>query len=421
VRVVHARGHLTGARGRMPRLVGTVQDVTERERREALLRRTLQRLRATNEVALALGRETELPDLLHLIAERSAQLVSARSVLIFVVDGEPLTLAAHAGEAMAAGHGVPAAAPAAQRLLRAGVRRCAGGRDSESLAALGLPAEPAIVAPLTYRGRAEGLLVAIDRIQEGPDFHEDDEQLMRSFASSAATAVAGARSVARERLRRTIAAAERERQHWARELHDQTLQGLGALRMRLDLALQRRGAETLEEAARESLAQVASEIDALRRMISDLRPALLDEFGLAAAIDALADRIGDGYEIDVSTEIDVPPVGLPEEVELTVFRVVQEALTNVAKHAAARHAGVAVKAVGGALRIVVRDDGIGFDPAAAHEGFGLSGMTERVTLLGGHLEIDSAAGQTTVEVVLPLAGGTVDETGPKQCSGPAPR
>ena len=421
VRMVHARGQLTGSRSRAPVLVGTVQDVTERTRQEELLRRTLQRLRATTEIAMALGRETELPDLLRLIAQRSAVLVSARSVLIFVIDGEWLTLAADAGEPVPGRRQrLPRSAPDALALLNGGVRRLAGGAVSDSLEPLGLRPDPAIIAPFTFRGRAEGLLVALDRTHDGPEFHGDDEELMRSFASSAATAVAGARSVAHERLRRAIDAAERERQHWARELHDQTLQGLGALRMRLDLALQQRSSETLEAAARDSLEQVAGEIDSLRRMISDLRPALLDDFGLPAAIDALAERIGQGHDLDVHARVDLPDAGLPEDVELSVFRIVQEALTNVVKHAAARSAEVEVGEDDGVVRICVSDDGIGFDPGGASEGFGLPGMNERVALLGGRLSIESRAGATTLTALIPLGERAPRRNGPGAITAPGP-
>src|SRR5439155_20725347 len=118
---------------------------------------------------------------------------------------------------------------------------------------VGFEASSALVVPLAFRGRVLGVLSAYDRLQDGPEFRREDEELMLSFAASAATAVHTARSVGEERLRRALEGAEQERSRWARELHDETLQGLGSLQLLLSSALRQPDAERREAAVRETL------------------------------------------------------------------------------------------------------------------------------------------------------------------------
>ena len=147
-----------------------------------------------------------------------------------------------------------------------------------------LGAEHALLVPLEFRGRGVGVLMAAASLADIGGFTADDEQLMRVFAASAATAVVTAQSVASDRLRQSVAAAESERRRWARELHDETLQELGAAMMLIDTA---RGS-TRPEAVAEIVDRVAESLEAtiagLQRMISELRPATLDDLGVAAAV-----------------------------------------------------------------------------------------------------------------------------------------
>ena len=224
-----------------------------------------------------------------------------------------------------------------------------------------------------------GVLAAFDRGQDGDVFGEDDEQMLRTFAASAATAVALAQSVQADRLRSTLAAADAERRRWARELHDETLQGLGGLR----LLLPRRCAKMICRGRKRRCArrveQVEHEIENLRAIITELRPAALDELGLRTAIEGLLDRHREqsGFQIDSELALPGPSAGeerLDEDLETTVYRLVQEALTNVAKHARANQVRVAVKESEGELLVEVKDDGAGFDHETASHGFGLAGM-----------------------------------------------
>jgi signal transduction histidine kinase len=278
--------------------------------------------------------------------------------------------------------------------------------------ALGLEASNGIVVPLVYRGESHGVLLALDSLAGA--FSSDDEMLLESFATSAATAVATARSVTAEGHRQRLAAAEDERKRWARELHDETLQGLSALRIGLASARRAEDPGKLTAAVGQAIEQLEESIAGLRALITDLRPAALDELGAKAAIEALAERASRrGIEVDVSIEL-TPGARLSGELETAIYRIVQEALTNAVKHGHATRAVVEVEESPTAVRLSVRDNGVGFDSTADNEGFGLLGMRERTALLEGELEVrSSASGGTTVAARIPLGpnrmGGSASE------------
>jgi signal transduction histidine kinase len=222
--------------------------------------------------------------------------------------------------------------------------------------------------------------------------------------------VATAQSVAEERLRHSIASAEQERRRWARELHDETLQGLGGLQVLLSSAVRRGDPEALAASVREAIEYIGTEIESLRTLITELRPAALDEIGLAPALDSLGQRLAavEGLEVDVDVEVGGR---LDPEVETTVYRIVQEALTNIAKHARARCVRIQVALDFDVVRVEVTDDGRGFDPDARVAGFGLVGMRERVALAHGQLDIESAAGRTVVRASLPVGSTEATRVG----------
>ena len=167
---------------------------------------------------------------------------------------------------------------------------------------------------------------------------------------------------------------------------------------------------------RQAVEQIEHEISNLRAIITELRPAALDELGLGVAIEALLDRHREQSGFQVEGELTLPGPAVEEEerldqdLETTVYRMVQEALTNVAKHARAEHVRVAVNAAAGELRIQVQDDGVGFDADSADGGFGLAGMQERAALAGGTLSLESSARGTLLSACLPLRHAS-DETG----------
>jgi signal transduction histidine kinase len=346
------------------------------ERRREELTGAVRRFEATAAVALAVGRETNLARVLDLIARNGLDLIGARGVAILLREEDGLVVAAEVGDLPSVTHGAHI-----------------GGGARGVRASLGLASAEGLLVPLVFRGRSLGMLVAF-----GPCPGGEDERLLRAFAASAATAVATARTVEEQRLRGALQAAEAERTRWARELHDETLQGLGALRLLL-VAARRSGDVDLVEVAVQRLEE---EIDGLRGLIRDLRPAALDELGLAAAIEGLAERAERRGVVHVGTDVQLPAGRLPSETEVGVYRVVQEAITNATRHASARHLSIKLALRDDAIHIDVDDDGDGFDPNAPADGFGLIGMRERVALLRGELEIASSSAGTHVSAAIPI-------------------
>jgi signal transduction histidine kinase len=376
--------------------------------RRAELERAVRGLRATSEIAHALGGETELERVLELIVKRGRALVEARSVMILLEDQGDLVVAATAGEDAAATRGrrLPIEDSVFARMLQS--RKAERVADVSSAlrfapGELGVGAQSALIVPLTFRNDWIGALLALDRLAGGPQFDAEDEELMRSFAAIAAAAVQTAKSVAEERLRESMEASEQERRRWARELHDDTLQGLGALRVVLSSALRRGSPEGLADAVRDAVDQIGAQISSLRNLITELRPAALDEIGLEPAIESLAGRTAASEGIAVETELQLGDgERMAGELENAIYRLVQEALTNIGKHAGATRVRLRVAEANGTIEVLVQDDGAGFDTGAGLSGFGLRGMRERVALVGGRLVITSTPGAgTTVRAVIP--------------------
>ena len=375
-------------------------------RRRADAERAVRRLEATAAIARAVGTETDLDRVLELIVKRGRALLDARAVVLLLVDADELQLAAATGEVSpgALGGRFPIADSVTGEVLFSGRPERIDDVPSRlriSDRRLGVAdAKTALLVPLVYRNTSLGLLAAFDRFGDQQGFGAEEEQLFLAFAASAATAVATARTVAEDRLRHSLAASEHERRRWARELHDETLQALGALNVLLSSALRRGTLEALEPAVRDAVEQIATEIESLRTLITELRPAALDEIGLAPAIESLGRRIATVEGLDVEVDIDIGG-RLDPELETVAYRLVQEALTNVAKHAHAERVQVEVRLEYDVLRVQVTDDGRGFDPEADVDGFGLLGMRERVALARGQLSIESEPGRTVLTSTLP--------------------
>jgi signal transduction histidine kinase len=212
-----------------------------------------------------------------------------------------------------------------------------------------------------------------------------------------------------EALRRSVAASEGERGRWARELHDETLQQFAGLRVLLSGARRSNDLAGIKDALREAVDMVTEGIANLRALITDLRPAALDELGLQAALKTLVERVQEQSALQIDLQIDLAfergdsPARHVIEVEAAGYRLAQEALTNVIKHADAGHVEVRVTdADDDCLEIVLRDNGNGFDTDQPSAGFGLLGMRERIALVHGTLDIDSAPGAgTTVRARIP--------------------
>ncbi|MEA2248934.1 MAG: hypothetical protein QOH46_3463 [Solirubrobacteraceae bacterium] len=390
-----------------------------RSRRDEL-ERAVSALETTTAIANAVGGETDLQRILELIAKRGRALVGARAIVIELVDGTDLLVKAAAGvlDSSLLGTRIPIDGSLGGQVLR--------NRRAERLAdapaqlrfqlAERIQATTGLLVPLVFRDRAVGVAAAFDRMADGPDFSAEDQRLMEAFAASAAIAVTTAQTVEAQALRRSVEASELERRRWARELHDDSLQELAGVKLRLG-ALARAKPGELEEALGQAVEHVDASIKAMRRLITDMRPESLDQLGVQPALEALIERSRGLSDLDITLEISPgfdsgdPADRLAPAVETTIYRVVQEALTNVVKHAEATTVAVQVVERDGMVEVLVSDDGVGFAVEAESDGFGLIGMRERTRLAGGRHELRSAPGRgTSVRAVIPAA--RVGETGP---------
>lgn len=377
--------------------------------REELAAKALRRAETSAEISRVVGGETDVSRVLELIVKRARALVDAKTLLVLMRRGDRLQVLARAGEAGRdlSGLTIPVDDAAFQAAMQERVAQHLepGSPPSEARLRERVGAEAALVVPLLFRGRAVGALVALDREAGGTDFDEEDLRLLQAFAGSAATAIGTAQTVRSERLQQQIEVADEERRRWARELHDGALQGLAAIRISLAGALQDRGEDRNARVAQNAEAAVEmleTQITELSRLIDDLRPAPLERLGLPGAIESFAAEAGNraGFEVTVEIELDHALAG---DRERAVYRLVQEALNNVVKHADASHVTVTAGTDDGVARIVVEDDGNGFDVSEASEGRGLVGMRERVAMLGGELSMASQPGHgSRVEATIPL-------------------
>jgi signal transduction histidine kinase len=380
------------------------------------LARTVAALEATTEITRAVGGETNLEVILGLVAKRGRALVSARSLVIELVDGSELVVVAVAGdqpagligERFALADTVASAALRTRATQRLELELNRARFGQHGLGRFGFSADAGLVVPLVFQNQSYGALIATDRLHHGPTFTAEDQRLLEAFATSAATAVATAQTAACELHGQLLAAAEAERGRWARELHDETLQSLAGLRFGLSVARRAGGLHVLDEAVGTAINHLDEGISNLRALVTDLRPAALNELGLGPAVDALCDRASRyGLEIDTSLDLAYEQGRVPTrhtpELETAIYRLSQEALTNASKHGHAKRAVLEIHETRTAVQLTVRDDGDGFDPTISTNGFGLLGMRERVGLLHGTMQIQSSPGDgTTVTASLPM-------------------
>jgi signal transduction histidine kinase len=334
---------------------------------ETLELQALRRLLAA--IAQLVGGDGDLVGVLELVAEQARSLSGAAGVAILLRTSGGLAVAARAGSA--------------------------GEAAGAALEDLG--DERPVLVPLVFRGRSVGLLAALGEPRAS-------DAILRPFAASAAAAVAAASTVERGRLEVALDAAEAERARWARTLHDDTLQGLAALRLQLVNAGRQPEPERLRHAVGDVMRSLEDAIDRLRALVRELRPAALDQLGLDSAVEGLADAVSRRTGLDVRAQVTLDGARLPAPLETAIYRVVQEALANVVDHAGAAHAEVAVEGTADTVGVLISDDGHGFDPEAPTSGFGLAGMRERVALLSGRLEVASSPSGTRIGAVLPRGG-----------------
>ena len=370
----------------------------------------LRQLESVNEIGNALASELELDPILGIVAGRLRELVDARLVLIALPDtGDALRVAAVAGEETQRFVG------RRLQLRNSKVGRVLERRRSERVDSIAedpevdqktvgdLGVTTALYVPLIVHGRAIGVIAAHDKRGADPRFGDEDVRLGESLAARAAIAVDLSERVTRDAMRRVVDAQELERKRLARELHDQTGQALTSILLGLKGLEQ--AVESEEGRVRVATLRdlVVSTLRDVRRLAVELRPAALDDFGLEPALERLIEMHRRDASVEVDLEIRLGEARLPTDVETTMYRIVQEALTNVARHAGASRISVLLTRKEHAVVVVVEDDGRGFDVGEATGGLGLLGMRERITLLGGRLRIEANPGRgTTLAAEVPL-------------------
>jgi PAS domain S-box-containing protein len=267
-----------------------------------------------------------------------------------------------------------------------------------------MPVHKDICVPLTVRGKVLGGMNI--RLPMAKEITDNVIQLLTSVGGQISVAVENARlfeavDLHRERLRvlgaRLAEAEDAERRQLSRELHDQVGQNLTALGINLNIIksqLPNEGARRIMTTMDESIALVEQTAESIRDLMADLRPPMLDDYGLAATLRWFGEQFASRTALSVSIIGEEPVPRLASPTENALFRVVTEALTNVAKHAGATKVEVTVECIDEAVRIVIVDDGKGFDPQLGAEiseqqGWGLITMVERIESVGGRLWIES--------------------------------
>ncbi len=411
---------LRGEGGDLRGFSKVVRDITERKRAEAELRRSLDALLALYEAGQVLGstleREqigAELLEITQRISDLSAACVDLRDE-----DQQLCTLRAIGPEDLRRrARSIPEAEAARRMALETARHRSFELPPEEGNEARLV----ALYLPLRVRNRVIGVLEAYG---SGALTENETVETLTSLANQAASALENARLyeelVERERelqnlVGRLLVAEEEERRRVAYDVHDGLTQMVVAAHQRLQIVAEDHPPGTAEgrEELEEVIELVRRTITEARRVIANLRPTTLDDYGLATAVRLqIAEMRADGYE--VAFEETLGKVRLPAALETALFRVVQEALTNVRKHARTTRVQVGLERHNGAVRLEVRDWGRGFELAEKEDGggpgerVGLSSMRERITLLGGELDVRSEPAEGTsvvAHVPLPVVEG----------------
>jgi len=418
--------------------VAVFDNITERKRAEERIRREAARTGALLRVARLLNAQLDLEKVIYTVCEETCRVVSVPIAMVALFD-ETQDLFQFAG-----GSGVPAdwaarVQPVPRNFLEEHLKTTGplivipdsqavpGLPNAEFFQALNVRTH--VIVTMLLDGRPIGNLrvATVDQVRT---FDEDEIQLLQDLADRAALAIQNARlfqsvSEQREQLRalgtQLVEVQETERRRLAWEIHDDVSQSLTALMMHLGAAqsLMPKSSDRARGVLKEAETLTGKTLEGVRRMIADLRPPVLDDLGLAPTLRRLGDELRERAEVDVAFEVSGLRGRLPPQIENTLFRIAQEALTNIRKHAQAQHAAISLKVERERVTLVVKDDGVGLRSRrdqARRRGdvlipggwvvlrghYGLVGMQERAALLGGTLQVQSAPGEgTTLRVELP--------------------
>jgi signal transduction histidine kinase len=385
----------------------------EAEQRRVALLTTL------HEIGLDLSAQRELPKLLETILAHIGRLLDTRLAAVFFLQPDGRTLEqvmalpseyVETGSSVRMGEGLVGRIAATGEPLVVGDYSQWTGR----ITTLRPPARAMVGVPVKWQERVIGVIVVAD---ERPDqYGSETVETLRLVANQATVAIQNARlfeqvRAGREQLQalshRLVEVQEEERRHIARELHDEIGQTLTGLKLVLQV-IPRLPAEAASAKLKDALQLVNELMGRAHDLSLDLRPAMLDDLGLPAALIWLFERYQTQTGVHVTFEFARLEERLAPEVETTAYRIVQEALTNVARHARVKAAAVWLLAADDALRIQIQDEGLGFDvqaALAAGKRAGVVSMKERAALLGGWLKVDSTPGSgTQVIASLPLSG-----------------
>jgi signal transduction histidine kinase len=389
------------------------------------LERALGELSSVDDLLGALVGGGSRDEVLDLLTQQAVRSIPCTVLGVALPDGDRQSLryvsAAGATASDLRGHVVPVArskagaALVARRIVR--VDDMESDPDAYAPTAQVAGVNSLLIAPLVRRYEAIGVIVAGGR-QGGIPFTDEDERLLAAYATRAVLVLelsqallaerersdAVAKLVAsetrelgrRETLRRVVDAQEQERRRLAIELHDETGQSLASVLMGLRRVEESEDMDAVRATVAELRDTVANAVQELRALAVELRPKALDDFGLAPALERLVDTFGRRTGLDVTTHLGGLDERLPEPVESALYRIAQEGLTNIAKHAGASSASLVTRRSGDRIVMVLEDDGRGFDSRVVSDGLGLVSMRERAELVGGALVVESSERGTTI-------------------------
>jgi signal transduction histidine kinase len=391
-------------------LAGQAAVAVENARLYEAATRWSRQLESLNEVSTALASETDLNRVLELVAIRLRELVGARLVLIALPHSDEelrVEIAAGDDSGSLAGLRMSRERSKVGRVLDRGrserVDSMIEDLEVDQETARRMQARTGLYVPLVVRGRTIGVIALHDKLGGDPRFTDEDLRLAQTFAPRVATAVDLSERVARDALRRAVAAQEVERRRLARELHDETGQALTSILLGLKGVEEARQGADVREALEQLRELVVGTLQDVRRLAVELRPKALDDFGLVPALERLVESFREQTGMQVELEARLGAERLPGEVETTLYRITQEALTNVVKHAQARRVSIVLTQRDGSVTAVIEDDGRGFEETHEGDGLGLLGMKERLELVNGRLTVESSEGSgTTIAAEVPI-------------------